>query len=214
MFLGCNLSSALPQTTFAQSTIAIFPISLIKPLETPTSAQGLPAASGRESLGPPSPPPSPPSSRPPVSSGAAPSNTAPRARAAPLELLEREQTVSTTKLLKKHLKPVEDGEAMQEHEDVFLACMNAEINKVGSVGAFAPVLACSSLLPRWPKPPPSPGGLSPYVRLSPGRLPPLPRVASPRVRAARARDLHAAVRWKCVRTRVDSAEEPWRSRAG
>lgn len=36
------------------------------------------------------------------------------------------------KLLKKHLKPFEDGVATQEHEDVFLAGLHAEINKVGS----------------------------------------------------------------------------------
>ena len=41
-----------------------------------------------------------------------------------------------------------------------------------------------------------------------GRLPTLPRVAYPCVGTARARDLHAAVRWKCVRVRVDSAEAP------
>ena len=41
------------------------------------------------------------------------------------------------KLLKKHLKPFEDGVATQQHEDVFLAGLHAEINKVGSVSARA-----------------------------------------------------------------------------
>ena len=34
------------------------------------------------------------------------------------------------KLLKNYLKPLEDGVATQEHEDRFLACLHAEINKV------------------------------------------------------------------------------------
>jgi len=34
------------------------------------------------------------------------------------------------KLLKTHLKPFEDGVATQEHEDQFLACLHAQINKV------------------------------------------------------------------------------------
>ena len=37
------------------------------------------------------------------------------------------------KLLKTYLKPFEDGVATQEHEDQFLACLHAQINKVGAL---------------------------------------------------------------------------------
>ena len=45
------------------------------------------------------------------------------------------------KLLKKHLKPFEEGVATQECEDVFLMGLQAEIDKVGS--ARARVRACA-----------------------------------------------------------------------
>ena len=39
------------------------------------------------------------------------------------------------KLLKKCLKPFEDGVATQETEDTFLACLQAQINKVSGLYA-------------------------------------------------------------------------------
>jgi len=48
------------------------------------------------------------------------------------------------KLLKKFLKPFEDGVATQVHEDGFLACLQAEINKVLARAFFLDV--CKDIL--------------------------------------------------------------------
>ena len=48
------------------------------------------------------------------------------------------------KLLKKFLKPFEDGVATQVHEDSFLACLQAEINKVLTHAFFLDV--CKDIL--------------------------------------------------------------------